>query len=146
MYDNKLIISIRQVITLIIDSMIHMDFCQKNLSIFNITTDDMASMFNFFSRNKMNNLHLTESMRTDWIQMLDRYCNEIDTTCSDDFEFWPEWLFQCFNELPLIEAIESSYLTWKSEQYRLTPKYDIMRSLVPLVKTILWLWRIMIIN
>ena len=42
----------------------------------------------------------------------------------------------CFNhkyELPIFEAIEIFYLTWKSEQKILTPKYDILRSFVPLV-------------
>ena len=34
----------------------------------------------------------------------------------------------------LVEAIESAYLKWKSEQHRMTPKCDIMSSLVPLVK------------
>ena len=32
------------------------------------------------------------------------------------------------------EATESAYLTWKSEQHRLTPNYKILCSLVPLVK------------
>ena len=36
--------------------------------------------------------------------------------------------------MDLGEAIESAYLTWKKEQHRLTPKYEIMRSLMPLVK------------
>ena len=36
--------------------------------------------------------------------------------------------------MPLGKAIESDYLTWKSEQHILTPKYNIMRSLVTLVK------------
>ena len=36
--------------------------------------------------------------------------------------------------MPLGEAIEISYLMLKSEQKRMTPEYDIMRSLVTLVK------------
>ena len=36
--------------------------------------------------------------------------DEIDTPYVDDFEFYPEWLFQYFNELPLGEDIESAYL------------------------------------
>ena len=36
--------------------------------------------------------------------------------------------------MSLGEAIESAYLVWNSEQHRLTPKYDILHSLVPLVK------------
>ena len=48
--------------------------------------------------------------------------------------FLPQWLFQYYNELPLGGSIESAYLMWKSEQHRLTPKYDILSSLVPLIK------------
>ena len=43
-------------------------------------------------------------------------------------------MFQYYNALPLGEDIVSDYLMWKLKQHRLTPKYDIMRSLVPLVK------------
>ena len=39
-----------------------------------------------------------------------------------------------YNELNLGEAVESAYLMCKPEQYRLTPKYDILHSLVLLVK------------
>ena len=37
-------------------------------------------------------------------------------------------------ELTIDEAIESSYIMQKSEQHRLTPKYDIIHSFPPLVK------------
>ena len=37
------------------------------------------------------------------------------------------------NKMPLNEAIENDYLMQKSERHRLTTKYDILRSLVPLV-------------
>ena len=47
---------------------------------------------------------------------------------------WPDWLNQCFNELPLGESIASDYLMWKSEQHKLTPKYGILCSLLTLVK------------
>ena len=43
-------------------------------------------------------------------------------------------MYKYFNELPLGESIESDYLTWKPEQHIATPKHDILRSLVPLVK------------
>ena len=36
--------------------------------------------------------------------------------------------------MPIGEYIESDYLTWKSEQHILTPKYDILRLFVPLLK------------
>ena len=54
-------------------------------------------------------------MRTDWLKVLDEYWYDKDTSYSDDFYFWPDWLFQHYNELPLGEAIESDYITWKSE-------------------------------
>ena len=82
----------------------------------------------------MNHLYLNENVRTYWLQMLDYYWDETDTLYSDYYYFWPDWLYQYFNELPLGEAIESDHLTWKSEQHRLTPKYDILCSLVPLEK------------
>ena len=43
-------------------------------------------------------------------------------------------MYKYFDEIPLGEDIETAYLTWKSEQHRLTPKYEIICSLVPLVK------------
>ena len=36
--------------------------------------------------------------------------------------------------MPLCGAIESAYLMWELEQHILIPKYDILRSLFPLVK------------
>ena len=50
------------------------------------------------------------------------------------FNFWPQWLVQYYNEQTLGKANESVYLKWKSEQPKLTPKYEIFRSFVPLVK------------
>ena len=43
-------------------------------------------------------------------------------------------VFQYYNEIPLGKSTAIDHITWKSEQHRLTPKYDILRSLVPLVK------------
>ena len=85
----------------------------------------MTTKFELFSKNKINNIYLTESMRKDWLHMLYDYWDEKDTPYPDDYYFWTNLLYQYFNELSLGEAIE---------QQRLTPKYDIMRSLVPLVK------------
>ena len=36
-------------------------------------------------------------MRTDWVQVLDEYWDEVDTPYSDGFYFYPEWLFQYYN-------------------------------------------------
>ena len=43
-------------------------------------------------------------------------------------------MFQYYDEVPSVEAIEKAYLTCKPEQHRLTPKYYILSSFVPLVK------------
>ena len=66
--------------------------------------------------------------------MLYEYWNEGDTLYSGYFDFWPEWLFQYYNELSLRKPIKSSYPMWKSEQYRMKPKYHILRLLMPLIK------------
>ena len=60
--------------------MIPVDFCQKNSSIVNFTTDDMTSKFELFSEKKINNLHQTEIIRTDWLQILDEYWDEKDAS------------------------------------------------------------------
>ena len=66
-------------------------------------------------------------MQTDWLQMLDEYWDEKYTPYSDDYYLRPYFLFRYLNELTLGKSIESSYLTCKSEQHILTPKYDILR-------------------
>ena len=38
----------------------------------------------------MNNIYLTEIIRTYWLQMLDEYLDEKDTPYSDDFDLWPD--------------------------------------------------------
>ena len=58
--------------------------------------------------------------------MLDEYWDEVNTTYSNDFYLWTDWLYQYFNELQLCEVIESAYLTWNLEKNILTPKYDIL--------------------
>ena len=68
------------------------------------------------------------------MKMIDEYWDEGDTPYSDHFEFWPHWLLQYYHQLPLGESIESGYLMGKSEQHILTPRYDIMSSLVTFVK------------
>ena len=79
----------------------------------NFTTDDMTSKFGLFSENNMIAIYLTESMKTDWLQILDEQWEELDTPYSDYFGFWPECMFLYFNEMPLGESIESSYFMWK---------------------------------
>ena len=71
-YKNKVIIQKRSFILPIPDSMITVDLFQKHLPIINFTTDDMTSKFEFFKEQK-NALYLTESIRTDWLHMLDDY-------------------------------------------------------------------------
>ena len=60
----------------------------------------------------MNAIYLTESTQTYWIQVLDEYWEERDTTYSDCFELWPQWLFQYFNSRSLGEDNESVYIMW----------------------------------
>ena len=67
-------------------------------------------MHGFFSRNKVNNIYLTEIMQIYWLHMLDAYWYERDAPYSDDFELWPELLIQYFNEILLDESIASAYL------------------------------------
>ena len=86
----------------------------------------MAPKFELFAKKKMNNIYLTEIMRTYWIQMLDEYWDEKETPYSDDYYFCTNWLYEYFNKLLLGELIESPYLAWKPEQHRLKPKYEIM--------------------
>ena len=66
--------------------------------------------------------------------MSDEYWDEEDTPYSDNFYFWPDLLHQYFNKLLLGKEIKSAYITWNSEQHRLTTKYEIICSLLPLVK------------
>ena len=61
----------------------------------------------------MNIIYLTESIQADWLHMLDEYWDERDTPYPDGFDFWPDWLFKYYNDQPLVESIESAYLTWK---------------------------------
>ena len=62
----------------------------------------------------MDALYKNESMKTYWLQNLGKYWEEEDTTYSDDFDFWPEWLFRYYHGLTLGQAIESAYLMWTS--------------------------------
>ena len=66
----------------------------------------MKFKFELFSKNKINNIYLTERMRTDWLHMLYNYWNEKYIPYSDDSNFLPDWLYKIFNELLLGEAIE----------------------------------------
>ena len=44
-------------------------------------------------------------MRIYWLQILDEYWGEKDTLFSGNFYFYPDWLYQYFNEILLREAI-----------------------------------------
>ena len=83
-YRDKLIITKREVIPTITNSMIPVDFIKKP-TIINFTTDDMTSKFEFVSNKKINAPYLTESMQKYWPQMLDEYWHEGDTPYSGDF-------------------------------------------------------------
>ena len=55
--------------------------------------------------------------------MLNDYWDEKYKPHSDGYGLWPVWLYQYSNKLPLGGSIECAYITWKSEQHRMTPKY-----------------------
>ena len=62
MYNDKLILCKKEAIPPIPDYVIPEDCCKKNACIITFKTDDMTSKFEFFSKNKTNNLYLNESM------------------------------------------------------------------------------------
>ena len=62
-----------------------MDILQKNKYVTNFTTDDMISKFEAFTNHKLNPFYLTDSMRTEWLQILDEYWDEERTHFSSSF-------------------------------------------------------------
>ena len=82
----------------------------KNKFIINYITYGITYRFEFLSKKKTNDIHLNKSIGTDWIHVLDKYWDEGYIPYSNDFDLWPEWLFQYYNELTLGESIESAYL------------------------------------
>ena len=90
----------------------------------------MISKFEVFENKKMDTFYLTESMITEWLKKNESW-DDGDKSYLGGSDFWSQWLFKHYDELPLDEAIESVYLTWKSEQHRLTLKYDILLSFYP---------------
>ena len=73
MYKNKVRIQKIEVVPPIPDYIIPMDFCQNYSSVINFKTCYMTSKFGLFSKNKMNNIYITESMQTDWLHMIYEY-------------------------------------------------------------------------
>ena len=51
--------------------MIPVSLCQNIEPVINFTTDDITSKFEAFSKNKMDELYLTEGTQTEWMHMLD---------------------------------------------------------------------------
>ena len=70
---TQLLIHKLEAIRPIPDSMIPVDFCQKNKPVFNFSTDNMTPKFEVFSKNKMYALNLTEIIQIDWLQLLIEY-------------------------------------------------------------------------
>ena len=66
--------------------------------------------------------------------MLDAYWGEVNIPYTSIFCFYPRWLIEYNDELPMVSSIEIFFLIWKSETHRMTPKYDILCSFVLLVK------------
>ena len=88
----------------------------------------------------MDSLYLTESIQTEFLQTLYGHWDKGYTPYSRDFDTFHSAFFKYYNELALGEFIEIAYLTCKSEQHRLTPIYDILRSLVILLKCYYGSW------
>ena len=70
MYNDKVILDKTEFIPPIPDSMIPVDCC-KTFTLHYFTINDMTSNFELFSKEKKNNIYLTEIMRSDWLHMLD---------------------------------------------------------------------------
>ena len=68
---TQLLIHKLEAIRPIPDSMIPVDFCQKNKPVVNFSTENMTPKFEVFSKNKMYALYLTEIIQIDWMQVLD---------------------------------------------------------------------------
>ena len=62
--------------------MILVDLCQNNYHVTNFTNDYMSYNFEVFSKKIMYAQYLTESMRTDWLQKLDEFWDEVYKTYS----------------------------------------------------------------
>ena len=69
-YNGRLLVRKWEVIIPITDYIIPEGFCQNNQYVINFNTDDMISKFEAFTKNNLDTLYLTESMRTEWIQTL----------------------------------------------------------------------------
>ena len=69
MYHANVLIFKREVFTPITDYNIPVDCCQNNQYIINFTTDDNISKFEAYTNYKPDTLYLTESMKTEWIQV-----------------------------------------------------------------------------
>ena len=54
----------------------------KNPYIINYASDDIISKFEAFTKNKVDTIYLIEIIRTEWLQIIDEYCNEGDTPYS----------------------------------------------------------------
>ena len=59
--------------------MIPVYLCKNNDPVIHFTTDDIGSNFEAFSNTKINALYLTESMITEWIQIIYEFWYEVDT-------------------------------------------------------------------
>ena len=82
MYNYSLLIYKHDVIEPVTDSMIPLNWYQKNQYVINFTNDDMISKFQTFKNQKLDTFYLTESMRIQQLQMTDKYWDELNTLYS----------------------------------------------------------------
>ena len=85
MYNDKVTLCKREVIPHITYSMIPINSLKRKETIINVTTDNMTSKFELFSNNKINALYLNERMKTDWLNVLDKYWDERNRPYSGGF-------------------------------------------------------------
>ena len=80
MYNDKLLICKQELTNLIPGSMIPLGWFQNNEPVINFTTDNITSKFKVVSENKMDALYLTEIMKIEWLQVIDKYWDEGNTS------------------------------------------------------------------
>ena len=76
MYNGKVLIWKLETIIPIPDSIILVDCFQNNKHVINFISNDMTSKFEAFINHKPDTLYITESTRTEWLQVLYEYWYE----------------------------------------------------------------------
>ena len=75
-YNDDVLILKQEFISIIPDYMIPVDCFQNNKHVINFISNDMTSKFEAFINHKPDTLYITESTRTEWLQVLYEYWYE----------------------------------------------------------------------